>query len=142
MKVGGTRRQILYRDIYAVVLTILALTAVYAFVASNWYAFVASVVFLVIFAFAPPIWREKWDRWVGSEPVERRHLPKWRVIGSIALTIAVVGPLLYGMFYSYFTKTDPTKDIASAAQYAYPFLPYAVLLILILGVYDLYRRYR
>ena len=45
----------------------------------------------------------------------RRRIPTWRKIGAIAFFVAVVGPLLFGMFYSYFTKTDPQEDIASAA---------------------------
>lgn len=71
----------------------------------------------------------------------RRRIPTWRKIGAIAFFVAVVGPLLFGMFYSYFTKTDPQEDIASAAAYTYPYLVYIVPIILAIGILDLIHHY-
>jgi len=60
---------------------------------------------------------------------------------AVAFLMAVVGPLLLGMFYSYFTKTDAQSDLARAMAYTYPYLVYVVPFILLLGIWDLIRRY-
>lgn len=69
------------------------------------------------------------------------RLPTWRIVLGVAFLIAVVGPLLLGIFYSYFTNTSAQDDLAHAMVYTYPYLVYAVPFIFLLGVWDLIRRY-
>jgi len=71
----------------------------------------------------------------------RRRVPTWRIMGAIVILVAGVGPLVYGIIYSYLTKTDVQKDIASAALYTWPYLGFVVPFILVLGIWDLTHRY-
>ena len=76
-----------------------------------------------------------------TEDSEPARLPTWRIVFVVALVVAVVGPLLYGIFYSYVTRTDAQSDVATAAANIYPYLVYVVPFVFLLGIWDLIRRY-
>ncbi len=65
----------------------------------------------------------------------------WRKIAAVAFLVAVVGPLLFGVFYSAYTGTDAQRAIGHAVAYTWPYLGYLVPLAFLVGFVDLYRRY-
>jgi hypothetical protein len=64
----------------------------------------------------------------------------WRKVVAIVFLILVVGPLLYAMFASYFTKGS-FGDIFGQVAWYWPYLDYVVPLAIVVGLYDLWRRF-
>lgn len=66
----------------------------------------------------------------------------WRKVAAIAFLIAVVGPFLFGAFYSAYTGSNAQRAIADGMAYTYPYLDYLIPIAVIVGIVDLIRRYR
>ena len=75
-----------------------------------------------------------------SEDTNTGGIPTWRKVAGLLFAAAVVGPLLVGMFYSYFTRTNAQQDLGDAMAYTYPYLAYVIAFIVLLIIIDYIRR--
>jgi low temperature requirement protein LtrA len=73
---------------------------------------------------------------------DKPFFPKWfKLLWVIVTFTTLIFPLLFGVFYSYFTHTNANQALAIATRYTYPYAWILVVIGLVVGAVGLVARY-